>query len=91
MSRHDPPHDHDDHHRHEHDRSAELSFDQKLAKLIEHWIRHNQEHAKTYSDWAAKAAVESQGEVAVLLNEAVSLTLDLNRRFEKALKKLSGV
>jgi hypothetical protein len=26
--------------------------------------------------------------VAVLLNEAVSLTLDLNRRFEKALKKL---
>lgn len=84
-------HDHDDHHHHEHDRPAELSSDQKLVKLLEHWIRHNQDHAKTYSDWAAKAAVESKGEVAVLLNEAVSLTLDLNRRFEKALKKLPRV
>ncbi|MCU0602296.1 MAG: hypothetical protein MUC33_06515 [Desulfobacterales bacterium] len=89
MSHHDHPHDHDDHHhRHDHDPSAELSFDQKLVKLLEHWIRHNQDHARTYSDWAAKAAAESKGEVSVLLNEAVSLTLDLSRRFGKALKKL---
>jgi hypothetical protein len=92
MSHHDHHHDHDDHHHHhDHQPSAELSFDQKLIKLLEHWIRHNQDHAKTYSDWAEKAAVESKGEVAVLLNEAVSLTLDLNRRFEKALKKLPRV
>ncbi len=82
-------HDRDDHqHPHEHGRPAELSFDEKLVKLLEHWIRHNRDHAKTYSDWAGKAAVESKGEVSVLLSEAVSLTLDLNRRFEKALKKL---
>lgn len=86
-------HDHDDHHHHHHDHQqpVELSFDRKLAKLLEHWIRHNQDHARTYSDWATKAAAESKGEVSVLLNEAVSLTLDLNRRFEKALKKLPRV
>jgi hypothetical protein len=82
-------HNHDDHHHpHDHEHPVALSFDQKMVKLIEHWIRHNQDHAKTYSDWAEKAALESKGEVAVLLNEAVSLTLELNRKFEKALKKL---
>jgi hypothetical protein len=70
--------------------SPELSFDEKLIKLLEHWIRHNQEHAKTYGDWAEKAAADSKGEVSILLNEAVSLSMDLNRKFEKALAKMRG-
>lgn len=70
--------------------STELSFDEKLIKLLEHWIRHNQEHAKTYGDWAEKAAAGSKGEVSILLNEAVSLSMDLNRKFEKALAKMRG-
>jgi len=69
---------------------AELSFDEKLIKLLEHWIRHNQEHAQTYGDWAEKAAADSKGEVSILLNEAVSLSLDLNRKFELALTKMRG-
>ena len=81
MSHHDHQH-HSGHHDHP---SAELSFDEKLIKLLEHWIRHNQEHAKTYGDWAEKAAADSKGEVSILLNEAVSLSMDLNRKFEKAL------
>jgi hypothetical protein len=67
-----------------------LSFDEKLIKLLEHWIRHNQEHAQTYGDWAEKTAAESKGEVSILLNEAVSLSMDLNRKFEKALAKMQG-
>ena len=84
------------HHDHQHPRGhhgnspAELSFDEKLIKLLEHWIRHNQEHAKTYGDWAEKAAADSKGEVSILLNEAVSLSMDLNRKFEKALTKMRG-
>jgi hypothetical protein len=83
-------HDHQHHRGHQDNPSAELSFDGKLIKLLEHWIRHNQEHAKTYGDWAEKAAADSKGEVSILLNEAVSLSMDLNRKFEKALTKMRG-
>jgi hypothetical protein len=86
MNHHDHQHP-SGHHDHP---SPELSFDEKLIKLLEHWIRHNQEHAKTYGDWAEKAAADSKGEVSILLNEAVSLSMDLNRKFEKALAKMRG-
>jgi hypothetical protein len=69
---------------------AELAFDEKLIRLLEHWIRHIQEHAQTYGDWAEKAAADSKGEVAALLNEAVSLSMDLQRKFEQALTKMRG-
>ncbi len=87
---HGDPHHHHHHHHHEEEQPAELSFDEKLVKLLEHWIRHNRDHARTYCEWAEKAAAESRGEVAVLLNEAVSRTLELNRCFEKALGKIQG-
>ena len=83
-------HDHQHLSSHHDHPSTELSFDEKLIKLLEHWIRHNQEHAKTYGDWAEKAAADSKGEVSILLNEAVSLSMDLNRKFEKALAKMRG-
>jgi hypothetical protein len=86
MSHHDHPHDCGPNDRHQ----AELSFDEKLIKLLEHWIRHNQEHAKTYGDWAEKAVADSKGEVAALLNEAVSLSMDLQRKLEQALTKMRG-
>ena len=83
-------HDHQHHSSHNDNSPAELAFDEKLTRLLEHWIRHNQEHAQTYSDWAEKAAVDSKGEVAILLNEAVSLSMDLQRKFELALTKMRG-
>jgi hypothetical protein len=83
-------HDHREHRLHEHGHPAEPSLDDKLLKLLEHWIRHNQEHALTYSEWAARAAAGSRGEVAVLLNEAVGLSVDLRRIFEQALTKMRG-
>ena len=86
MNHHDHQHP-SGHHDHP---SPELSFDEKLIKLLEHWIRHNQEHAKTYGDWAEKAAADSKREVSILLDEAVSLSMDLNRKFEKALAKVRG-
>jgi hypothetical protein len=84
-------HEHDaHHHHHDNGHQAELSLDDKLIKLLEHWIRHNQEHAQTYSDWAEKAAADSKGEVATLLKEAVSLSMDLQRKFEQALTNMLG-
>ena len=83
-------HEHQHHSGHNDNSPAGLAFDDKLIRLLEHWIRHNQEHAQTYSDWAEKAAADSKGEVAILLKEAVSLSMDLQRKFEQALTKMRG-
>ena len=83
-------HDHQHNSGHKDNPPAALAFDEKLIKLLEHWIRHNQEHAQTYSDWAEKAAADSKREVAILLEEAVSLSMDLRRKFELALTKMRG-
>ena len=48
---HDHDHDHqhgqDHHHGHAHSH-APLSFSEKLVKLLDHWIQHNDQHAEDY-------------------------------------------
>ena len=42
-------HDHDHSHEHAHDHAHQthdtLSFEEKMIKLLEHWIKHNDDHA----------------------------------------------
>jgi len=79
-----------DHH-HE-DNNAEqrgnMSEMEKLGKLLEYWIRHNEEHAKTYLEWSKKAATEEFKDVVSLLEEASDTTIYINRLLKDALKKL---
>lgn len=75
---------HNDHHNHE--IVSTLSFDQKMAKLLEHWIQHNKEHAGTYRDWAGKAKDKDMEKVFILLEKAAAMTDEMNRKFEEALK-----
>ena len=81
-------HHHDDHH---HGReAAELSFDEKAAKLIEHWRRHNDEHAATYRRWADEfRARQLPPEVAALLETAAELTQQINQIFDQAAQMIS--
>jgi hypothetical protein len=67
---------------------SSLTFDEKLVKLIEHWIRHNNDHAATYRDWARKAGENKHPEVAALLEEAAQMTMEISRRFESAAKQI---
>jgi len=39
-------------HEHNHEIHNSLTFDEKLVKLLEHWIKHNDDHAENYRDWA---------------------------------------
>ena len=55
------------HHNHNHDIQSTLSFDEKMIKLIEHWIKHNDDHAATYRDWAKKAKEKDNDKAASLL------------------------
>jgi len=76
------------HHHHDHDSHGELSFDEKMAKLLDHWIKHNQDHALNYRNWAEKAKANGKDDAGVLLGEAADMSLAINDLFKKALAEL---
>jgi hypothetical protein len=78
---HDPDHDHQ--HGHAHSESP-LSFSDKLVKLLDHWVRHNDHHAEDYRKWARQAREHGQAEVADLLDSAAGLTDTISERFREA-------
>ncbi len=81
-------HDHDHHHGHAHSHAPHshvpLSFSEKLVKLIEHWIQHNDHHAEDYRKWAREAQANNQAAVADLLESAAELTDSISDRFREA-------
>ena len=77
-----------DHHHHDHDSHEELPFDEKLVKLLSHWIKHNQDHALNYRNWAEKAKANGRDQVAGLLEAAADMSLAVNEKFEAALAGL---
>ena len=82
----------DDHHHHHHESNGELSFNEKIEKLLGHWIKHNEDHASNYRNWAEKAKANDMGKASGLLEEAADMSLAINEKFEAALalvKKLS--
>lgn len=80
---------HDHHHEDKRvEGQSKLSEGEKLGKLLEYWIKHNEEHAKTYLEWAKKADGEGLKDVVSLLEEASELTMSVNRLFEKAIEGL---
>jgi hypothetical protein len=80
------------HHHHHDDTRVEgqstLSEREKLGKLLEFWINHNDDHANIYREWSGKAGSENLGEVANLLEQASELTLSINELFKQAIKRL---
>jgi len=90
---HDDPHHHDpEAHPHDHaphsPESAPMSFEDKTRKILDHWRRHNADHAKTYRDWAEKARDHGMDEVAGLIREIEEMTLAINAKVDAALEKL---
>jgi hypothetical protein len=61
-----------------------MSFPEKLAKLMDHWIQHNDHHAEDYRKWARDARDNGQIEVADLLGEAAELTGAISDRLREA-------
>ncbi len=90
MTHHHHGHDHDHGHHHGHDTESPMSFEQKMEKLLEHWIRHNSDHAHTYEDWAARANENGMGEAAALLKEVAQMTLAINDKFRDIEKAVSS-
>ncbi len=70
------------HHHHDHEIQSALSFDEKMIKLLEHWIKHNEDHAQTYRDWAQK----NKSKAALMLEDAAEMTLSISKKFESAIR-----
>lgn len=64
----------------------EMTEPDKLKKLLEHWAEHNEEHAKTYLEWAEKAAASGDKELFAVLKEIAENTKKMDGLFEKAKK-----
>ncbi|MEE4355761.1 MAG: hypothetical protein V2I97_04780 [Desulfococcaceae bacterium] len=77
-------HDHEHSHEHHHGSGAELSFAEKMCKLIEHWLKHNEDHADNYREWAEKARKEQMTDLGKILEEIAVMTVEMNRKFEAA-------
>ena len=78
-------HSHDHHHDHAQPSDGTLSFEDKMIKLLEHWIKHNDDHADSYRDWARKAQSHGMAEAGELLSDVAEMTAGITGKFEQIL------
>lgn len=62
---------------------------EKLKVMLRCWIKHNNEHAKIYMDWAVKVSSTGNEELSRALIKLYMDQKRLNRRFEEA-KRILG-
>ncbi len=62
---------------------------EKLKRLLHHWIEHNQEHSRTYREWAERV-MELNPEASLLLEDIVRETGRIDELFKKLMKNLEG-
>jgi hypothetical protein len=61
-----------------------MTFGEKIEKLLDHWIKHNDDHAVTYRGWADQAKLNHLEAVAAIIEEAAEMNLAVNEKFEQA-------
>jgi hypothetical protein len=79
-------HGHSGSHTHGHgpDKGEEaVSGTLKLRKMVEHWISHNEEHARSYRLWATRAREAGHNEPGEILEEIASEIAEQNDKFKK--------
>ena len=76
------------HHEHHHHETEEMTISEKLEKLMDHWVKHNKDHAETYETWAHKADHGGYAKVSELLLEAAKMNIKMNELFEEAARVL---
>ncbi len=78
-------HDHHHGHEHHHDHtSGDMPLEQKAVKLLEHWIRHNDDHGQNYLQWAEQLRKNGYLKAADALDEVLKLTVRISGLFRQA-------
>lgn len=62
----------------------------KLRLLLPHWMEHNEEHAASFREWAARAREHGQDAAAEAIAEAAQQMEAVNAALERALHALEG-
>jgi hypothetical protein len=58
--------------------------------MVQHWFHHNEDHARSYRQWAERARGLGQAEVGRILEEVALESLRLNGEMERILTLLRG-
>jgi G3E family GTPase len=91
MSDHTHEHNHDHNHDHHKEKSGvELSREERMVKRLEHWIKHNKDHAQTYRDWVEVLQENGYIDSVPLLENAAEMTLLINKKFEKIIDQIKS-
>lgn len=104
QNHHEHEHGHDHHHEHDHHQghthspvptadeapSPTLTPHQRLTRMVEHWLHHNEEHAHSFRDWAERAREMGQVGAAVLIEDVARQSLLQNEQLQKALALLQS-
>ena len=56
---------------------------EKLKKMAQHWISHNEEHARSYRLWANRAREAGQVEPGEILEKIAREMLEQNKGLER--------
>ncbi len=67
-----------------------LSDREKLTRMLEHWVQHNEEHAQSYGKWADKARSLGEEEIHDLLQEMAGEARRQNQKLESLVSKVAG-
>ena len=78
------PHDHP-----AEDADQSMAFSEKALKLIMHWSKHNDDHAQSYRQWAAKFRENGLAAAAARLESAAVLTEKINYTLSEALQHIN--
>ncbi len=62
----------------------------KLIRLLEYWIEHNEEHGAEFSEWARGMVDREEAGVRDDLMQAREGMSEVNVRLRRALEKLGG-
>lgn len=86
MSHHHEPHDHSHSHDHGHSpgEAGEMPFNEKISRLLDHWVQHNDDHVRSYREWAEKARSHGLAETAAALDKAAETTAAVTDAFREA-------
>lgn len=66
------------------------SMEDKLVKMVEFWVHHNEEHAQSYRDWAGRAHKMGLKEVGDILETLAGDAMLPNRSLERVLGLLKA-
>ena len=76
------------HHDHHHDVTSDLTFEEKLIKMLEHWLKHNQDHVHTYQKWAERARAHDLLQTGILIDEIAEITRGIDEKIKAALDSI---